>query len=933
MNHPSLQELLEHEDSDDIQAHLAGCGACRARRLMLTVGDPSSLPELDAARRALADARRAASLSVERSWGSDPLARPRALSLLSVGRRLDRYEVQERIGVGAMGAVYRVEHTTLGSSHALKVVHLASEGARSRLIREGQAQGRLQHAGVVPVTDVIDVDGEPGLVMAYVDGPPLSAWLAAHGPPSLDLVGRLGEQILRAVGAAHGAGIVHRDLKPGNVLIASTDQGPAARVCDFGLARSLDDADGHRGPLGTPGYMAPEQIRDAGQADARSDLFAVGAVLYELATGARAFDGPDIVEVWRRIGEGAYDPPRRLRPELPDAMARTIERALSVDPAHRFPDAAAMLAAWQAATAAPPPPARAPLWAVAVVGVLAVAAVALGALELSTAGPASAGVAAPAAQGTDAADRRLTAVGEAYQIFTIALSDDDQQLLFADSRGLWLQEVDDGTPRRVFGGGPIHSVDWLGPHEALVSMAGVSSGTFRVDLPTGALTQVSSRKASFARVLPNGTEAVLPTDDGLFLLELETGEERLVRSMEAGEYPGAVALSPDGRHLAAVFLRGERRTPWLERIELASGTSTVLHESMGLVSLGMAAVEWVAPDRLLFAENRGRTGASLHALDHASTAPDASAATKLRSWEGYQLIRLRSGGAGLVASRGTARQDVMGLRPGHSLELMTPEAWHERPVGWTSEGLLMVSDRGGGGLYALREDGAVDRVDEPLGFVVAAYDAPVGGRLMAWFRHDEAGDASLEVVRAVEGEPTQTLVSRPLPVPMEVAVRTDAVHCAAGRCLMSEAEDGLLRFRWLDTASGDLGAAVAAVDYGRRPSVWALTPDAGTVTVLLADPPERVDVDLVTGAERRVGTGCDVPLAAAYGPAGKLYVAAVTFGSVEPYRVSILGPDGVEEPVESSVNLHYAGLFPSPERDRLAVGVNAFGTDVYWLDL
>jgi len=936
--HPSLQELLERAEDPGIASHLEACGACRARVLMLQLdGEPSTLPQLDAARRALSDARRAASLSAEGSWGSDPLARAKPLAFLPVGRVIDRYEVQERIGVGAMGAVYRVEHTTLGSSHALKVVHRASDGARERLIREGQAQGRLQHAHVVPVTDVIDVDGAPGLVMAFVDGPSLSAWIAANGPPSLPLVHRLGAHILRAVAAAHDAGVIHRDLKPGNVLIATTDEGPAARVCDFGLARSPDDADRARGPIGTPGYMAPEQIVDASRADARSDLFAAGALLYELATGRRAFDGPDIVEVWRRIETGTYPPLQEQRADLPAAMAAVITRALEVDPADRFADATSMLTAWQGA-ARPAPTAPSRRWgSAAATGVLAASALLGGvaawrlqsrAVEAST----PHGTEAPR---TDAADRRLTGVTEAYQIFAIDLSDDDEELLYADSRGLWRQRVDEGTPRRVLSGGPIQSVDWVGPDEAILSIAGELEGTWRLDLTNGERTLLSPRKG-YGRPSPDGRTLLLSTKDGLFLVDPSTGEERLLRPLAEGEYGTTVAWSPDGAYVASVFVQGAQKPPWVERVAVATGERTVLHEHRGLVVLGLSALDWVAPDRIVFARADSRTAGSLHAIDGASTVDRVGDPTLLRSWSGYHLIRMRTGGEAMVASRGTVRQDVMRLEADKPLAMLTPDAWSERPLGWTRDGVLMTSDRGEDGLFRLDEDGTVERVASLEGFPAAVLDAPGGHRLWARFRGiDDTDGHRFEIVRQEADGSTRPLASHEVGTPVNMAIATDALQCSDAHCLVSRSDEGTLTFRWLHPADGAMEDASVSLDHGQRHLVWTLSPEAapgvGTVTVLLGAPSERVDLDLATGAQTRWTTDFDLPLGAAWGPEGALYASAASFRSLEPYRIVRFGEGGETTVVHASENLHHSSLFPSPDRTALAVSVTAFGTDVWWL--
>ncbi|MEQ1569089.1 MAG: serine/threonine-protein kinase, partial [Myxococcota bacterium] len=270
----------------------------------------------------------------------------------------DRYAVDAPIGRGGVATVYRVRHLTLDTLHALKVLQHVTGSVQERLLREGKLQGRLGHPNVVAVTDAIDVRGVPALVLELVDGPNLGALLAQRAltVPQIDL---LGAQILAGVAAAHEAGLVHRDLKPANVLVARTRLGLVAKVTDFGLARVLDDdLDGRRtrtgAGLGTPQHMAPEQIRDAKDVDERADVWALGTVLYELATGRPAFDDPDRLALFLAIAEGRYTRVEVIRPDLPDRMVHAIGRALSVDRRDRPPHAGALLELWAPATAQDP---------------------------------------------------------------------------------------------------------------------------------------------------------------------------------------------------------------------------------------------------------------------------------------------------------------------------------------------------------------------------------------------------------------------------------------------------------------------------------------------------------------------------------------------------------------------------------------------------
>ncbi len=274
------------------------------------------------------------------------------LDLLHRGEVIDRYVVECLLGRGGMAVVYRVRHRQLGSLHALKVLTMPSAGIRARLLQEGRAQARLNHPNVVTVTDVVEVRGAPGLVMECIEGPSLRDLLLS-GPLSTGQALDLGTDIIRGVAAAHRLGLVHRDIKPGNILLAVRPDGLVAKVGDFGLAKLLggegvDSAARTRSGvmLGTPAYMAPEQIEDSRSVDARCDVFAIGAVLYEMVTGERAFPGESVIEIAYRICNGQLIPPSHVDPSLPEAMEAAILRALRREPSERTPDCAALLVDW-----------------------------------------------------------------------------------------------------------------------------------------------------------------------------------------------------------------------------------------------------------------------------------------------------------------------------------------------------------------------------------------------------------------------------------------------------------------------------------------------------------------------------------------------------------------------------------------------------------
>ncbi len=247
-----------------------------------------------------------------------------------------RYLLESLLGSGGMAEVYLARHLTLGSHHAAKIIESRSSAVRKRLLAEGQVQAALRHPNVVTVTDAIEFDGAPVLIMEFVRGPPLS-WLAQEMSFSEAQIDDLVGQLMAGVAAAHELGIVHRDLKPANLLIDVSRARPVLKIADFGLMKVLQTdqpAQTQSGStFGTPEYMAPEQIRDASRVDARADIFSLGALIYELATSRRCFPytDQDLFALFSRITNGKYTPPDEFIPAPPPRVCAAIRSALETD--------------------------------------------------------------------------------------------------------------------------------------------------------------------------------------------------------------------------------------------------------------------------------------------------------------------------------------------------------------------------------------------------------------------------------------------------------------------------------------------------------------------------------------------------------------------------------------------------------------------------
>jgi hypothetical protein len=276
---------------------------------------------------------------------------------LAVGSHLGPYKILAPLGAGGMGEVYRARDTRLQRDVALKVLRadlVRDEAGAARFEQEARAAAALNHPHIIAVFDVGVADAGPYVVSELLDGEPLRARLARGALPAA-LVLDLATQTARGLAAAHRRGIVHRDLKPENIFVTADGR---VKILDFGLAKLTDPA-GRGGELltvtaadtvpgmvmGTAGYMAPEQARGE-PADARSDIFAFGTVLYEMVAGRRAFTGDTAIETLAAILH--TDPPDFELGAASLALDRIIRRCLQKDPAQRFQSASDMAFALEA---------------------------------------------------------------------------------------------------------------------------------------------------------------------------------------------------------------------------------------------------------------------------------------------------------------------------------------------------------------------------------------------------------------------------------------------------------------------------------------------------------------------------------------------------------------------------------------------------------
>jgi serine/threonine-protein kinase len=276
---------------------------------------------------------------------------------------LGRFQIRGLLGRGAMGVVYKAHDPHIERTVAIKLIRAdlldgeSRERYLARFRNEARVAGRCVHPNIIGLYDFALHAGNPYLVLEYVDGMDLGRAFPRGSRVADGVVTQIALQVLDALGYAHGFGIIHRDIKPANILVTPDGQ---LKVTDFGISRFAFDSTQSAVMVGTPSYMSPEQCRGV-PLDHRCDLFSLGCVLYELASGQRAFTGASYAETLYKLIHEAHAPLATLAPEISPDLAEIIDRALAKQPEQRFDTALDMAAALRGlGNMAVAPPADAP---------------------------------------------------------------------------------------------------------------------------------------------------------------------------------------------------------------------------------------------------------------------------------------------------------------------------------------------------------------------------------------------------------------------------------------------------------------------------------------------------------------------------------------------------------------------------------------------
>jgi serine/threonine protein kinase len=494
---------------------------------------------------------------------------------LKEGEELGPYRVGERIGAGGMGEVYKARDTRLEREVALKVLPanvMGDADRRARFIREARAASRLNHPNTVTVYDIGEQEGRVFIAMEYVAGKTLDMVIPPGGLSLADTL-KYAIQITAALAKAHAAGIIHRDLKPGNIMITSDG---TVKVVDFGLAKLTQPQTGvdastataqpgtHAGMfMGTPAFMSPEQA-EGKSVDPRSDIFSLGSVLYQMASGKRAFSGDSMMATMAAVLQKEPDPlPETVVPEL----QKVVVRCLKKDPERRFQSMADVRVSLEelreetlsripssASATGPAPTRRPPLriaaWLMAAIAILAVA-VFLGTRSSRSPQEAS-------SQRTirfTITPKQLLRGGDGQIDSEVSISQDGKHIAYVESQGgqLWIRDIDSEEAHPVPGATSVYQAFWS-PDNRFIGYAAGKGCAFglcdlvRIPVEGGTpilITKVQGfRRAAFS----SDGETVLygSSPAGLFTIPTRGGTPTRVIEHNHLEHPSFLDL-PDGR--------------------------------------------------------------------------------------------------------------------------------------------------------------------------------------------------------------------------------------------------------------------------------------------------------------------------------------------------------------------------------------------------
>jgi serine/threonine protein kinase len=781
----------------------------------------------------------------------------------AAGTRLGPYEIVAFIGAGGMGEVYKAQDTRLGRTVAIKVLpaHLSySSQHNERFQREARAISALQHPNICTLHDVGQQGASQFLVMEYLEGETLAERLVKGRLP-LDLTLRHATEVADALEAAHRRGIVHRDLKPGNIFLTTHGE---AKVLDFGLAK-LEDAQPAAHSLttltsdpkalttpgvamGTVAYMSPEQARGE-ELDARTDVFSLGAVLYEMATGKLAFPGKTSAVVFKAILDEAPPPPTEVVPSLPAQLDQILEKALDKDRDLRYQSAVDLrtdlnrlrrdttsgrLAAKNTGRKSESDttvPRRASPWVKesVAIGAAALVVVAMGVVLVRWFRTPNANEKLLMRQ------RQLTASTIENPVVVATISRDGKYLAYQDNEGISIQEIANGETHKLSGSAGLDLQDWF-PDGLHLLVTDRNNNLLVLFVGSGDKRKLTSN-TDYGRVSPDGSEILFIRDPAGELWTMTSqGANLEMRSASSGNgFPAGAVWSPDGKSIAYIRTRdsGARVADTLEILKLDSGKSHVILTDNLIPDTGTYALAWLSDGRILIGLQKKQPASSsqsdLWALRFDSQGV-ASERIQLTNTSGFKVSSVTASSDSkyltMVFSRQPFVLSVADLdSKGGNLEhpkRLTNDFWNSWPDTWTADGqnLFYASLHNNMGIYKynMASESSELFLGGPVNYRGAAV-SPDGKWLLVTPKSNDSSKQLLRIpVSGGNAEPVMNFAGMAW------------IHCAPSGsriCVLSEQSDKQVIFSAVDPLKGRL-AELAKIDIPHT-IIWGLSPNGSKI--------------------------------------------------------------------------------------------------------
>ncbi len=785
---------------------------------------------------------------------------------LAAGTRLGEYEVKSLVGAGGMGEVYRARDLRLGRDVAIKVLPASLSADSERLRRfeqEARAAAALNHPNILAVYQMGTYEGAPYLVSELLQGETLREQIK-RGRMAVRKAIDYAVQIARGLAAAHEKGIVHRDLKPENLFVTKDGR---VKILDFGLAKLTQPISSVQdGPtltegteagvvMGTVGYMAPEQVR--GQSTGhRADIFAFGAILYEMLAGKRAFQRPTSPETMTAILN--EDPPAisQVTATIPPALQRVVHRCLEKNPEQRFQSASdlafaldALSETSSAAGASPEKGARriSKLWPVAAV----VSAALVGGFLLRVRS-------SPRAEPKhELVERQLTANPPENSVNSAAISRDGKYLAYTDfSRKLNLLAIDGGELRQLPLPSQYSVVSWYPDGNHLLLNGG---DLWKISTWDFSLRKLWSGLAEDTALSPDGSHiAVAAEGRELWLMGGDGEEPRKILVVGAQEFLYGIAWSPTGQRLAYVRIHeNESRTgeAVIETCDLTGGSRTIVLSDPSLLNEdGEAGIAWLPDGRVIYSKNFTTAESDLWAIRaEPATGQRTGAPTRVAGWKNFSALdpQASADGKRLIAARERTEAGVyigeltLGNKAFNPRRL-TLDDWYDYVTAWTKDSKAVIFSSKRNGRWAI----FVQKLDAP------SPESLIAGTESYTYAILSSQGTLLYTVKAASSPPVFRLMSSPEQGGARSTLMTGEYTYACGSspsssCVVAEIKDQQLIFSHLDPLRGKAEEIGRLAGYQSPSPRWDLSPDGSRITIV--DPAEgKGEVKILRLADRQV---------------------------------------------------------------------------------